>query len=167
MNRDLFLSILALDSYNRGYGQRIAGLSDAGKLGAATILGQSDIRTGFAAVKADFYAIAYTYQGQTIISYRGTDNLAKDAVNGYGVGAGFSGGIFAPQADLAVEFYTSVTGRPAFYITPPNAVVVGHSLGGGLAGLVSMWAGIEGHGYDHMPFGAADNDNEHAQEIAA
>ena len=26
MNRDLFLSILAMDSYNRGYGQRIGGL---------------------------------------------------------------------------------------------------------------------------------------------
>jgi RTX calcium-binding nonapeptide repeat (4 copies) len=153
MNRGLFLSILALDSYNRGYGQRLGGLSDTGQLGNATIitdalndLNEVDV------LKADFYAIAYDYQGQTVISYRGTDNLAKDAVTGYGVGAGFAGGIFAPQADLAVEFYTAVTERPAFYLTPPNAVVVGHSLGGGLAGLISMWTGVEGHGYDHMPF---------------
>ena len=38
MNRDLFLSILALDSYNRGYAQRLGGLSTIGALGNATFL---------------------------------------------------------------------------------------------------------------------------------
>ncbi len=28
MNRDLFLVILSMDSYNRGYGQNVKGLSD-------------------------------------------------------------------------------------------------------------------------------------------
>ena len=30
MNRDLFLAILSMDSYNRGYGQGITGLSNTG-----------------------------------------------------------------------------------------------------------------------------------------
>lgn len=92
MNRGLFLSILALDSYNRGYGQRINIKGDTSKLGNSTLLSDALDKLNFADVlKADFYAIAYEYQGQTVISYRGTDNLAKDAINGYGVGAGFSG----------------------------------------------------------------------------
>ena len=107
MNRDLFLSILALDSYNRGYGQRMNGLADTGAIGTATITKQSATTTKPAAFKADFYAIAYNYNGQTVISYRGTDNFAKDLENGYGVGLGFSGGILARQADLALQFYTS------------------------------------------------------------
>ena len=28
MNRDLFLAILAMDSYNRSYGKRLAGIGD-------------------------------------------------------------------------------------------------------------------------------------------
>mgnify|MGYP001032743926 CR=1 FL=1 len=45
MNRDLFLSILALDSYSRGYGEKLAGLSsDAGtSLGNAVISKDSSI----------------------------------------------------------------------------------------------------------------------------
>lgn len=157
MNRELFLSILALDSYNRGYGERMAGLGVSGRIGNATILTDALSRLDSAEVlRADFYAIAYEYEGDTIIAYRGTDELGKDAVNGYGVGAGFTGGLFAPQADLAVEFYTAVTGRPAFYITPPTDVtLVGHSLAGGLAGLVTMWTGAEARGYDHMLYGRA------------
>lgn len=59
MNRDLFLAILSMDSYNRGYGQGITGLSNTGLIGNASILSQSDIRPGFTAVNASFYAIAY------------------------------------------------------------------------------------------------------------
>ena len=37
MNCDLFLSIFALDSYNRGYRQRLVLKGDTSKLGNATI----------------------------------------------------------------------------------------------------------------------------------
>lgn len=80
MNRDLFLSILALDSYNRGYGERLSGLPTAGNIGTAQV--KSDALTKLDAdevIAADFYAIAYEWGGETIISYRGTDNLRKDA----------------------------------------------------------------------------------------
>ncbi|WP_454184797.1 hypothetical protein [Porphyrobacter sp. MBR-49] len=86
-DRNLFLSILAMDSYNRAYGQGVilnAGDSDAGqaeagrKLGKATIL-NVDLPSG--AMPAGFYAIAYDMTGvegfaagEKVISCRGTDN---------------------------------------------------------------------------------------------
>ena len=33
MNRDVFLSILAIDSYDRGYNQGVKGLSNSGDIG--------------------------------------------------------------------------------------------------------------------------------------
>jgi hypothetical protein len=168
MNRDLFLSILALDSYNRGYGQRVSGLANTGLLGNARIKTDSivefDSAGGTPSQDADFYAVAYTYNGETIISYRGTDNLVKDAISGYGVGAGIAG---VPQGDLAIAFYQNVTGQNIFNANVlGNVVLTGHSLGGGLAGLVSTLTGVEAVGYDYMPFANAANDNL-IQEMAA
>ena len=73
MNRGVFLSLLALDSYNRGYGQLVAGLPDTGGIGNATIVSQSDINQTSDAVAAEFYAVAYQWGNEKIISYRGTD----------------------------------------------------------------------------------------------
>jgi hypothetical protein len=86
MDRDVFLAILAMDSYNRGYGSGIAGLSDGTgiQLGNATISGHSSSEPNSDEVSASFYAIAYewTYEQpdhqmvtETIISYRGTDDI--------------------------------------------------------------------------------------------
>jgi hypothetical protein len=80
MNRDLFLAILAMDSYNRGYGQNVklevgddvTGRNEIGrKLGNAVISAQNITA---AAQAAGFYAIAYEWNGETMISYRGTDS---------------------------------------------------------------------------------------------
>jgi len=81
--KDLFLAILAMDSYNRGAGAGIDGLSsEAGTtIGTATIGIDSSDDSGVAE-DAGFYAIAYTLDeavgdlaaGTVIISYRGTDN---------------------------------------------------------------------------------------------
>jgi hypothetical protein len=79
MNRDLFLAILAMDSYNRGYGAGISGLNENGDIGNATIRVFSvDEQDGWQA--AGFYAIAYDMTGvagftadERVISYRGTD----------------------------------------------------------------------------------------------
>jgi hypothetical protein len=86
MNRDLFLAILAMDSYNRGYGKGVvvAGASDGvdngeidRKIGNATIILQD---TSEAALAASFFAIAYDVSGAgidgltgTVIAYRGSD----------------------------------------------------------------------------------------------
>jgi hypothetical protein len=99
-----------MDSYNRGYGEGIFGLPvilNQTKIGDATIIRQSDVTAGAAGVNAGFYAIAYQLNGQKIISYRGTNfeleggresELAKDAFNGWTLGAGFSSAAQAQQA---------------------------------------------------------------------
>ena len=122
MNRDLFLSILALDSYNHGYGVRINVPGTAGQLGTATFSRQSDVRANSDAVNAGFYAIAYDWNGETVISFRGTDGLLIDALNGYGLGAGFA---TSPQGDLALAFYHAVTQFRGHHAVP--GTVRGHN----------------------------------------
>lgn len=107
MNSEIFLAILAMNSYNRGYDQRVEGLKDTGSIGNANIGDLSDFRPASDGLRADFFAIEYEHAGETIIAYRGTDNLAKDAVNGYGVGAGFTGGIFARQEGFDEHYATN------------------------------------------------------------
>lgn len=74
ISNDLFLAILAMDAYNRGYG---AGMGDPNtglpgtQIGNATIRFDIDLPAG--AQPASFYAQSYTWNGQTVISYRGTD----------------------------------------------------------------------------------------------
>ncbi len=101
MNSDVFLSLLALDSYNRGYG---AGLNDLDfranvtKIGNATIKTDSEIELGDDAEQAGFYAIAYEWRDpedgelKTVISYRGTSfddwPATNDITNGWTLDAG-------------------------------------------------------------------------------
>ncbi len=86
---DLLLAILAMDSYNRGYGAGLAdgegeltvdgfdadGLGGIGsKIGDATFLKQSDSKLDSPEVAAGFYAAAYQLpDGEVVISYRGTE----------------------------------------------------------------------------------------------
>ena len=81
MNRDVFLSLLALDAYNRGYGQNVllrdgdsaTAQNERGRrIGNATIRSDANDPEG-AAQAAGFYAIAYQWNGETVISYRGTN----------------------------------------------------------------------------------------------
>jgi hypothetical protein len=64
MNRDLFLAILSMDSYNRGYG---FGIKDLGGLqtyiGKAKLVQESDVEEHSEGVNASFYAIAYDMTG--------------------------------------------------------------------------------------------------------
>jgi hypothetical protein len=167
MNRDLFLAILAMDSYNRGYGQGVSGLANSGHIGNATITRQSNIISDSTEVAAGFYAIAYTVtgvdgiaDGSTVISYRGTNYDAsgdyskfRDIWNGWIVGAGVAVG----QANPALEFYRAVNnGASAFDLTDGRSITLtGHSLGGGLAGFVGSLHGDVTVGFDYMPFLAA------------
>ncbi len=81
MNRDVFLSLLALDAYNRGYGQNVllntgdstSGQNEADRMiGHARILRDANDPEGIAQA-AGFYAIAYDWNGETVISFRGTN----------------------------------------------------------------------------------------------
>lgn len=86
-------------------------------------------------IEARFYSIAYSYNGMTIISYRGTD-APYDVINGWPSG----GGAFTPQDKLAFAFYndvaTSLNNNQPIDPSKANISLAGHSLGGGLAGLV-------------------------------
>lgn len=87
MNREVLLSLLALDSYNRGYGQSLGGLEvplfdlngsplDDIRIGNARIISDSsqlgETENGRIDEISGFYAIAYEWNGETIISNRGT-----------------------------------------------------------------------------------------------
>jgi hypothetical protein len=117
MNRELFLAILSMDSYNRGYEPGIdLGLnSDAigTGVGNATI---SASNGNTEAQAAGFYAIAYDVAGlggasgtTRVLMYRGSDTFAAlpwdptggDINGGYGIALGSP---YGPQALLAAEF---------------------------------------------------------------
>jgi hypothetical protein len=75
---DLFRAILAMDAYNRGYNPGIAGLGGENTgIGLATVRKDSSIlgQTGgtFNDQAASFFAQAYSWNGKTVIAYRGTD----------------------------------------------------------------------------------------------
>ncbi|MBK8174860.1 MAG: type I secretion C-terminal target domain-containing protein [Rhodospirillales bacterium] len=166
MDSTLFKAILAMDSYNRGYNEGIKfgeGNTVVGtRIGNAIVTQQSEFRPGDPGVTAGFYGIAYSYNGETVISYRGTDeeiawgNANIDLWNGYGVGFGSPEGT---QAALAFQFYNSVAsalnGGATVDPRTVNISTTGHSLGGGLAGLVGAVYGKSGLLFDNMAFEAA------------
>ncbi len=84
---ELFMAILSMDSYNRGYNPGISdgehvendvdlGLGDAVDtlVGNARIISRVSSDPNGEARAAGFYAVAYQWNGETVISYRGTDN---------------------------------------------------------------------------------------------
>lgn len=108
----LELAVLALDSYNQGYGVNF----DPGKqIGdASVILNSRDVFKDGADIASGFSATAYQIGNTVVISYRGTDNPglafnsqkgASDIINGWTLGAGIPN---TAQAELAREFYLSV-----------------------------------------------------------
>jgi VCBS repeat-containing protein len=165
MDNKLLEAILAMDSYNRGYGEGIK-LSDLGSigqhLGNLIIVNESDIGTDTTGVIAGFYAIAYQEGSETIISIRGTDQTPTsknpfswssddiiDVSNGWLVGAGQTAEQ-SSQAKLAIQFYQTVAGDDNWQTA--NISLTGHSLGGGLAGMVAGLYGKNAVAFDSMPF---------------
>ena len=117
MNNVLMKAILAMDSYNRGYDQgveitgsqigRATITSDSIDLGTQEINGQT-VRND---ANISFYAIAYDYNGEKVISYRGTDDIISDAYHGWTLGAG---NLDSKQGKMAIEFYKTVVGACPF-----------------------------------------------------
>ncbi|MEX3012039.1 hypothetical protein [Hoeflea sp. TYP-13] len=114
ISKDLFLAILSMDSYNRGYNAGIdfanSDASDgSAEIGTATVsYNLNDAGISQAALDAGFYAVAYTISGsvnipelngETVISYRGTDEISgdegdSDAWNGWLIGAGVTNSVW-------------------------------------------------------------------------
>ena len=94
-SKDLLLAILAMDSYNQGYGKRI----DHGKTQIGNATKKTDSTLVFTDPNADpkdtppdeaagFYAVSYTTPYGKVISYRGTDDFssfafANDFISGW------------------------------------------------------------------------------------
>jgi hypothetical protein len=172
MQNKVYSALLAMDSYNRGYGANV--IINGSSLGSIDILTRESLNiTDQQYVNwqtAGFYASAYEWNGENVISYRGTNpdfgdlNTFlrspgfRDVWNGWTLGAGFAD---ASQGQLAIDFYRAVTGDTSIYHTTANpgsltpTILIGHSLGGGLAGFVASLSGDYSYGYDHMPFGIA------------
>ena len=144
ISKDLFLAILSMDSYNRGYGAGLGGALDglgsasdgSVKIGAATVSYNLE-NAGLAdtAQAAGFYAIAYDVggsgpselAGKTVISYRGTDTRLELITTDWPLA--LNGDYSEPQVVLASDFYKAAKGDK----TASEMVLTGHSLGGGLA----------------------------------
>ena len=115
-SKEVFLSLLSMDAYNRGYGAGLGGFSDAedSLMGKVKVVRASSSLENSPEVQAGFYAIAYEVTdgtaiegfdtGDVVISYRGTDEELKDAWNGW---SSIVGGV-PEQARLAAQFYNSV-----------------------------------------------------------
>ncbi|PZP55670.1 MAG: hypothetical protein DI586_06145 [Micavibrio aeruginosavorus] len=160
MNNNLMKAILAMDSYNRGYnaGIQLSQNPDV-MLGNAKIIMNSSVLGNGKDQAIGFYAIAYQLAGgEKVISYRGTDvdfltfeGLTTDVWNGWGVGTGSPAG---KQAGMAFEFYRAVAGQNNDPFDA-NISLTGHSLGGGLAGLVGSIYAKSGTLFDFMGFDTA------------
>lgn len=96
ISNDVFMSILAMDSYNRGYSQ--GPIVSGSQVGSASLALATDPDLDLDAVSASFFAQSYTWNGSTVISYRGTNDLIWDPVYGWGLGLGYPE---TPQADMA------------------------------------------------------------------
>ncbi len=131
MNRDLMLAVLAMDSYETN--------GDGAQIGNATIVRNSD--TGS---QTGFKGVAYSYNGETIISFAGTNDFSDVW---YGYGGGF--GVGSTQAEQAAAFFWEVNGGASVPYSS-NVTFTGHSLGGGIAGLMAGLYGKEAVVFDNM-----------------
>ncbi len=166
MNNVLLNTILSMDAYNRGYNAGISlPLQDTNaqnsRIDGVQILFDSSVLGVGVDQSASFYAIAYEdTNGNVTVSYRGTDSIVGspniwgdgDFINGWFVGTGDKE---AKQAEFAIRFFQDVVESqdPANFNYFTNSVsLTGHSLGGGLAGLVGGLYHRPAEIFDNMPF---------------
>lgn len=163
---DLLKAILSMDSYNRGYDAGIVfginpGSNNYSVDAQGTQIGKITINRNSSDLLQDtdapigFYALSYDYNGETIIAYRGTNDVDGipnpvtdlDVYHGWSLGGGATD---SQQGLKAVDFYNQVVAAGA-----SNVTLTGHSLGGGLAGYVAELYGETAVGYNSMAFEAA------------
>jgi hypothetical protein len=105
MNIDLMLAVLSMDVYN-----------PKGTVGDATVISNAPQSNGFA-------AIAYNYNGDTIISYRGTDGYyISDAYYGWGAAVSLSSTTISKKAGAIACTGLFKTGSPSWTRTSDNSI---------------------------------------------
>ena len=127
LESDLMLAILAMDAYNRGYNSSL-DLDAIKQIGQATVSADSSDKFNEVDTRnSGFYAVQYSWDGKTVLSYRGTDNDgvfakpdkgASDIWSGWSIGAGYAN---ASQATWAEKFYKAVTGQEVDAAASPSA----------------------------------------------
>jgi Ca2+-binding RTX toxin-like protein len=127
------LAVLAMDSYNT-----------VGDIGIAK---NKKIEVTAEMASAGFNAQAYEYNRDTIISYRGTDTFILDPIFGYQSSIGLG----SKQGDFAADFYRAVVAEGTFPFST-SVTFTGHSLGGGLAGLMAGLYGKRAVVFDNMAY---------------
>lgn len=148
-------AVLALDVYNRYTNPGLA--VSFNKIGTYTF---RNIALPQGSEDISFVGSVYTADnGSTVISYRGTDNwnldLEGDPINGFfiAIGVPFGAQFFAAfelyQAAVTASQSVSVGGVT---IDPASISFTGHSLGGGLAGVVAAIYGKQASLFANMPF---------------
>jgi hypothetical protein len=100
-----------MDSYNRTAGLNLTST----ELGTAIV---SDNSADLGVTGADFFAQAYTWNGHTVISYRGTDS-GIDAITGWATGGGAYRGIGG---------WSAASSRGIYML---NMIALSQSAGGG------------------------------------
>ena len=108
-----------------------------------------------------FYALAFYLPdtNEVVVAYRGTDDdgWTGDKPTGWPIGVGLYG-LPETQAEKAFAFYNDVLAdiadpsHPAHVASTASISFTGHSLGGGLAGLVSSLNHKPAYVFDAMPF---------------
>ncbi len=118
--------------------------------------GDWQIAQGENARASGFLARAYTDGTQLVVAFGGTtgefhsriENFARDWLQGNLPAAG--GLILAPQVLAAARFYLDLISNPAYASMP--VTFTGHSLGGGLAALMSVYFDKPAVTFDAAPF---------------
>ena len=138
----VMMSLLAMDVYNRGDDPGVLGLSTNN----GTQIGTATVSSFLTDIPSSFHAISYTWNGKSVISYQGTDDIpGGDLLHGWTLGGGFDS---ASQAQTALAFFDAVDATNG----DKEIVTTGHSLGGGLSGFVSLSKSVTGFGFDYMSF---------------
>jgi len=149
MTDDLMNAILAMNAYDFGSHAALDGAASTG-LGSWTRTTYQDIESN------DFGAVTYSNGSKYEIAYRGTTTVFGsnffdgDLWNGWTIGGGTDE---AADVNAAIAYYQNLLATvTANGGSSADITLTGHSLGGGLAGLVGTIYGVKGYLFDNMPF---------------